>query len=142
MLAADQLAKALVIAELPPGKEIRVLGPVSLRQVRNTGSAFGLFSHNPVPVLMVSLLSFVLLLVFLYRWKILRYRVPLLGLGLIVGGAMGNIVDRVLRGSVVDFIDLGPWPVFNLADAAIVLGVILLVVTLLNEALRSRGRKV
>jgi signal peptidase II len=141
VLAADQLAKALVVARLSPGEEIRVLGPFVLRQVRNTGSAFGLFSSNPIPVLVASLASFLLLTLILYRWRLLRIRPSLLGLGLTVGGAVGNIVDRIFRGAVVDFIDIGPWPVFNLADVSIVLGVSLLVLVLFGEALKpERGR--
>lgn len=138
-LAVDQLIKALVVAELPTGKVIKLLGPITLRQVRNTGSAFGLFSSNPVPVLVASLVSFVILMIVMYRWRLLRYRLSLYGLGLIVGGSAANIVDRVFRGSVVDFIDIGPWPVFNLADVFIVVGIFLLVLVLFGETFRKEG---
>jgi signal peptidase II len=97
-----------------------------LTHVRNTGAAFGLL-HNQVPLLsMVTLFELVVL--YLFRQQINSLRIwGRLGATLIVAGALGNFYDRLVYGHVVDFLELPYWPVFNLADSAIVVGVALLV---------------
>ncbi|MDI7251490.1 MAG: signal peptidase II, partial [Actinomycetota bacterium] len=121
-LAADQVSKALVRWLLPLGKSLDV-GLFSLRQVRNPGTAFGLIRGQSLPFFLGSVALLLVLMLVLWRFRREEGRVFTAALGLIIGGALGNIVDRIALGAVVDFIDLRFWPVFNLADTAIVFGV-------------------
>lgn len=130
VVVADQLAKAWALRALR-GHAIHVVGSaVQLRLVRNTGSAFSL-ATGMAPLLAAVAVVLSIVVVAMGR----RERDPwlVLALGLVLGGALGNLADRlfrdpgVLRGAVVDFIDLGPWPTFNIADAAITVGAVLLV---------------
>jgi signal peptidase II len=134
----DQASKILVRRYLALGEEVRLFGGCGLRRVQNPGSAFGLFAGAPWPVAVVSLIVLFLLLWIL--WFKGPYRSILLqaGTGLICGGAVGNIIDRVFLGGVTDFIDLRVWPVFNLADTAIVVGIGLVMLALGGELLGGR----
>lgn len=150
VLLADQLTKAWVVANLPlyqPTDLVAWLAPVfSLTSIRNTGVAFGLFQGLGNLFAVFSVL--VLIGIFVFRRTIEAEDVwTHLSLGLVVGGAVGNnIIDRLLRGYVVDFLDvnfwpLQNWPVFNLADSAIVIGVgVLLVDSLLSGAPEAVAR--
>ena len=123
----DRISKTWVTKTLPLWSSRPLLGEmVYLTHARNTGAAFGLL-HGRTAVL--SLVSVILLLVlFLYR----RYFFNIglwgkIGLTLIIAGAVGNLFDRLVFGYVIDFIDLVFWPVFNIADSAIVAGACLLI---------------
>jgi signal peptidase II len=115
------------------------LGPVDLRLSFNSGTAFGL-GGGVAPVLVV--VAVVVLVVVLARGGLLAAAPSAVAAGLVLGGAVGNLLDRLfrgpgwLRGKVVDFVDLGWWPVFNLADSAIVVGAVLLVLVA-----RARDRR-
>jgi len=127
-LAADQLSKALVRIFLASGKEISLGGFGKITQVRNPGTAFGIIEGRSWPLFVASIVIFFILVAVLWRWGGPGTDFFQVGLGLIIGGAVGNIIDRIALGAVVDFIDLGfwpmrSWPVFNLADLAIVIGV-------------------
>ena len=125
-LGADQLTKAIVRAELATGDSKELPGPLDLVHVRNNGVAFGaLAGGGPIVALVVAAALGALLTYFA-----LNARRPLAWLptGLLVGGALGNIVDRIRLGAVTDFLKLPSWPAFNLADTAITVGVVLLVV--------------
>jgi signal peptidase II len=118
----DQLLKASVRASVAPGEKINVFFAVDLTNVRNTGVAFGALRGTPEElVLAITLGALAALLLFFA----LRRRTPLLWLpvGLVVGGAVGNLIDRLRLGAVTDFIDPWFWPAFNLADAAVVVGI-------------------
>jgi signal peptidase II len=142
VLVADQLSKAWVVANLPrhvPVDVIPGLQPIlSFTYLTNTGVAFGLM---PQMGDLFTVLAGVVIVAILYFYRTLEFHGPLvhLALGLQVGGALGNLVDRLFRGSVVDFLDVNfwpfqTWPVFNLADSAIVVGVfLLLIVTWVDE---------
>jgi signal peptidase II len=123
--AADQVTKWIVSSALGFGDAVAILGPFSIHHVRNTGIAFGLFSDATSAVIVVTGLAVAAMLVFFARTG---QRHPLLpvSLGLVLGGSVSNLVDRVRLGHVTDFLDFDYWPAFNLADTFIVVGVALL----------------
>ena len=120
-LIADQITKGLVVLTMSPGQSAPDGGFFRVTYVTNTGSAFGLFPHQTTFLIIASFVGIGALLVF-YRTNRVDSRLLRFCLGLQLGGAIGNLVDRVRLGHVVDFIDVGAWPVFNLADSAIVVG--------------------
>jgi len=128
VILADQGVKAIVSSTLQHGDPIDLLGGfVRLDYTRNSGAAFGIFqAAGPVFAGAAVAVSGGILL---YAWTA-HDKPPTMwiALGLILGGAIGNLVDRVHLGYVIDFIDLRWWPVFNLADSSIVLGIALLIV--------------
>jgi signal peptidase II len=126
VLALDQLTKHLVRHSIAPGEQVRFLPGVQFVRTSNHGVAFGLEAGNQVLVTILVGLALLALLVYFVTHATSR---PLIWLptGLLLGGALGNLLDRIRAGSVTDFIQLPlGWPPFNLADAAIVLGVVLL----------------
>ena len=135
VLVLDQLSKALAVTNLPLGSSSAFLpGLLSLQLVRNTGAAFSLFSGNPQLLGLVSLLVSIAVAVWIQK----QGRMTLtrsLGVGLLLGGALGNGLDRWRLGYVVDFLALVPvsFPVFNLADVAINLAVLCFAIELLGN---------
>ena len=130
VIAIDQLTKAIASSSLLLGQPVALLGDtVRLTMVHNTGAAFGLFPGSRVPFIVISLLA-IGVVVYLFLRETYRSLANRILLGCILGGAIGNLADRVRMGYVVDFIDLGVgslrWPVFNVADSAVTLGVIFL----------------
>ena len=138
----DQFTKALVLAFLEPYQAVEWAPFLSCVLVFNTGISFGLFAGETALLRRVliglALAVSVLLTSWLYKEKRLRVASAL---GLILGGAIGNVVDRIFRHAVVDFLDFHiggwHWPAFNLADSAITVGVVLYVFTSLRDQLRS-----
>jgi signal peptidase II len=127
VIAIDQLTKHAVEHSITPGEERRVLPGVELVNTRNRGVAFGLLpgKHDVVTVLIV--LALAVLLVYFARHA--SRRLIWLPTGMLIGGALGNIFDRVRDGSVTDFIKLPlGWPPFNVADASISIGIVILFV--------------
>lgn len=141
VVAGDQWVKALVARSLPPGTSVPVLpGLVSLTHTQNTGVAFGLFAG--ISPLITALAAVVLLaLLFSHRGRWLQTRAAGVGVALMAGGAIGNLLDRVRLGFVVDYIDFHVWPVFNLADAAIVVGAGLMVLVLARDGRPAHPRR-
>ena len=147
VLVFDQWTKVWVVANLPLYTPVDLLDwmtPIlSFTYVKNTGVAFGLF---PQLGQVFTVLQIVVILGIIYYQRTLPDEVLWLhlSLGLVVGGALGNLVDRILRGYVVDFLDvnfwpLQQWPVFNLADSAIVVGVtIMLIDSFFEEQVEQR----
>jgi signal peptidase II len=135
VLVLDQASKLWVVEALPYGGQKPVIpGFFHLVHTRNRGIAFGLFADGG-PGAQALLLTLIGLLLAFVVWQLCQHHGalgPRLGLGLILGGALGNLADRLLRGEVVDFLDFFVvlagkayhWPAFNLADAAITLGAI------------------
>jgi signal peptidase II len=128
VVALDQLTKQIVVARIEKGEPLDVLFGFELANVRNRGVAFGLLAGGKVPVLLLTLAAVALLVVY-FGMHVSRPGLWV-AVGLISGGALGNLADRVRSGSVIDFLDPPLWPAFNVADIAIVAGVALLVVTL------------
>ena len=126
-LLSDQLSKLFVVKNLYVGESMNILPFFNLVHVRNKGITFGLLSGSLQPIVFVILSLVVVGFLIDYARKNKNYR-PFLSL--IIGGAIGNIIDRIVYGSVVDFLDfhLGKhhWPAFNIADSAIVIGVFVL----------------
>jgi signal peptidase II len=127
-LVVDQVTKAIVTRALDRGEEDPVLPFLTLVNVRNDGVAFGIDAGGQAVVIVLISVALTGLLVYFVR----HAERPGLWLptGLLVGGALGNIVDRIREGAVVDFVKLPAWPAFNVADVAIVAGVIAFVVVL------------
>ena len=132
VVTADQLSKTWIRA-YPDRYE---LGFVRLTPVHNTGSAFGLFQGQSfiLTIVVAVGIAFILLAAFLiYRRFPLLVNAPnKIAFGLILGGAIGNLVDRLRFGQVTDFIDVGFWPVFNVADSAITVAAIIIAYSLLR----------
>jgi signal peptidase II len=131
VLALDQLTKWWAVTTLASGP-IDVFGStVQFALARNSGSAFSLF-QGFTPVLAVVAVIIIVVLIRMLRSASDRWTI--LGLALVLGGALGNLVDRLfrspgfLRGEVIDFISVGWWPTFNIADAALTVGVVLIIV--------------
>jgi signal peptidase II len=137
VVAVDQVTTSWAVHRLARGP-IHLIGPVSLRLGVNTGSAFGL-AQGWAPV--IGALAVVAIVVMLVASRRAHSDAVAVALGLVVGGAAGNLVDRVVRdyhGGVVDFIDLRYWPTFNVADAGITVGVIVLAWCLWRDSGRRR----
>src|SRR5215204_4244761 len=121
VLFVDQVLKRLVEGSMYLGESIPVIpGIVHLTYVKNDGGAFGILAGRGDVLLLASTMALAFVL-----WMLLEgptTRIMALGCGLILGGAVGNLLDRLTAGKVTDYVDLQVWPVFNAADAAIVLG--------------------
>jgi signal peptidase II len=125
IVALDQGTKALATSLVDRGDQVEVLPFLAFENVRNKGVAFGLGGDISAALIGVTIILLAGLLVFLaargdHGWHVW------LPAALLLGGALGNLADRVRDGAVIDFIDLPLWPTFNLADVAITLGVVLL----------------
>ncbi len=124
-MLADQITKHIVTDTLGLDQAEHVFGPLSIHHVQNSGIAFGLFSSATVGVTVVTGVAVVWMLAFFARSGA-RHPVLPAALGLLIGGSVSNLVDRVRLGHVTDFIDFRYWPAFNLADSFIVVGVVVL----------------
>ena len=128
VLVADQATKALIVDTMRRGEEDPILPALKLVNVRNEGVAFGIEAGGQT--LIVVLIAFALLALLLYFARHTAKPLMWLPVGLLLGGALGNIIDRVRIGAVVDFLKLPAWPAFNLADVAITVGVLSLIYVL------------
>jgi signal peptidase II len=136
-VTADQAVKALIRTTIDRGDEVRLILGIKLVNVRNSGIAFGFFSGGGAVLVIFAAAALAALLIFFARH---RDR-PLVWLptGLLIGGAAGNLIDRVREHGVTDFIDLPAWPAFNVADMAITFGVLTLLYVL--EGPPRHGRR-
>jgi signal peptidase II len=143
VLALDQLTKQLVVSNLAGRPPVDVIGSfVQLRYTTNSGGAFSLLTGAP---LFFGVMAMVIVGGIVYASRRAQPRSMLVALGLILGGALGNLTDRLLRdegllrGEVVDFVKVGIWPVFNVADSCVVVGGVLLAI-LLGRAEREQDQ--
>jgi signal peptidase II len=127
----DQVAKALVEAHLVPGEQVDVVGPLGLTLAHNNGVAFGLARGGGTALVALTVAALIFVGVLFARnptrpgmW---------IAVGLLAGGALGNLVDRVRADAVTDYVDFLSWPPFNLADVAVTLGVVILALSYLRE---------
>ena len=136
-VTGDQLTKHVVTSNLALDQSTHVIGPLSIHRVDNSGIAFGLFTSATAAVIVLTALAVFWMVVYFAR-RGARHPVIPAALGLLIGGSVSNLVDRVRLGHVTDFIDLRWWPAFNLADSFIVIGVAILVAALLGSDRRPK----
>ena len=140
-VAADQLTKHVVASQLPLEDEVKVLGPFTIHHVQNSGIAFGLFASATAAVIVLTTIAVVWMVVFFARSGARHPLLPI-AVGLLIGGSVSNLSDRVRLGHVTDFLDLRYWPAFNLADSFIVIGVAMLLGALVAADRAPRRRRV
>lgn len=132
----DHLTKWLVVQRLALDEQWPSSGPITIHHIRNKGAAFGLFPQLQTVFLVVAVIVSLYIIVAGPRFAAGLW--AQVTLGAILGGAIANAVDRFVQGYVVDFVDLHRWPVFNLADSAIVVGIIVAVLTFGRDDDRRR----
>lgn len=128
VLIADQASKALIRAELVLNESIPIIGNVfHLTYIENEGAAFGIFAGNRWFLIIISII--IMLALMGYRSRLTNR--PVLfesGAALILSGSIGNLIDRMMKASVTDFFDFMIWPIFNIADIAVTVGVVFLAI--------------
>ena len=137
VVVIDQISKIWIRSQLAVGQSLPETGWLRLTHVRNTGAAFGLFQGQSLPLTIVAFVGIAAILVYalvVYRGFPFLGNIPnRVALGLVLGGTVGNLVDRLSFGYVTDFIDFTIWPAFNIADSAVTVGVILFAYSLLRS---------
>jgi len=127
-VATDQAVKALVRSSIERGDGVDLILGIEIVNVRNRGIAFGMFSGGGIVLVLFAVVALTALLVFFIRHR--NRPLVWLPVGLLIGGATGNLIDRTREGAVTDFIDFPYWPAFNVADICITFGVISLLYVL------------
>ena len=135
----DQLSKLWIRNNLAPLESLPEVGFLRLTHVLNTGSAFGLLANQTFPLIIITILSLIIILLSL-RYLPSGATLSIISASLILGGAIGNLMDRLRFGYVTDFIDVRlwgnfHWPAFNIADAAITIGVFVFIYSLYRSGL-------
>jgi signal peptidase II len=129
IIALDQVTKYLIVNALSPYDSLEVFPFLHIVNVRNTGAAFGSFKSLGSSFFIIVAVAAIIFIVYL----LMKRAYNTFGLSLILGGAVGNLIDRVLYGQVVDFVDFSigsyHWPAFNVADSALTVGIILILMT-------------
>jgi signal peptidase II len=138
----DQLSKLWIRAHLALGESLPITGRLSLIHIRNTGSAFGLLANQSFLIIIIGIASLLVVLLFL-RYLSQVTTLSMVSIGLIWGGAVGNLIDRLRSGYVTDFIYFRlwgdfHWPAFNIADAAITVGVFVLIYSFYKSGVFSK----
>ena len=136
IIGADQAVKWVIRETIERGDAHAVVWPLKIVHVTNSGAAFGMFQGAGPLLVMTSVLGMVAIVVFLFNPSF-AHPLMRLGLALMLGGAVGNLIDRVKDGEVVDFIKVPNFPAFNVADSAITIGVLVLVWAMLREPQQS-----
>lgn len=116
----DQISKLIIVKNFYFGESVAIIKNVfHITYITNTGTAFGMFQKYGNILLVFSVVAIIVIATLIYKTN----SVPL---SLILGGAVGNLIDRIFRGSIVDFLDFCIWPIFNIADSAITIGITIL----------------
>ena len=126
VLLLDQSTKSVIVAWLDWGDSWPAEGLLRITHARNTGTAFSLFQGHSNILSLVAIFA-VAVLLWVYATTGAKSLILRIALGLQLGGALGNLIDRLQQGYVTDFLDVGPWPIFNVADSAISVGMVLMV---------------
>tara|TARA_B100000519_G_scaffold139910_1_gene121223 strand:- start:11999 stop:12478 length:480 start_codon:yes stop_codon:yes gene_type:complete len=126
IISLDQISKYIVIQNLKLGESVPNSGIFRFTHAQNTGTAFSLFQNQTDILTIVSFVAIVLI-IFIYLSIEKPSNYIYLSYGLLFGGAFGNLIDRIRLGYVTDFFDVGFWPIFNIADSAITIGIILMI---------------
>jgi len=137
IIGADQAVKWVIRETVERGDAHAVVWPLKIVHVTNSGAAFGMFQGAGPLLVMTSILGMAAIVVFLFNPSF-AHPLMRLGLALMLGGAVGNLIDRVKDGEVVDFIKVPNFPAFNVADSAITIGVLVLVWAMLREPQQSQ----
>jgi len=140
VVALDQVSKFFIRANMNLGQSIPEEGFFRITYGTNTGGVFGLFANQTFLITLTAIVGVAAILVY-SRYPLFNRVLVRIALGLLLGGAVGNLIDRIRLGEVVDFIDVGAWPVFNLADSAVVIGVILIIYYFLFGQKRGVGAR-
>ena len=135
VVALDQATKQLADSGVARGERVSVFPGLEIANTRNTGVAFGVFQGGGLILGVLIGLALLLLIAYFLRHSDVPYL--WLPVGMLLGGALGNLADRAREGAVIDFIDPVAWPAFNVADSCIVLGVILLLFVVERGARRT-----
>ena len=128
VIFADQLSKAIVRAEISRFDQVELILGIKFVHTRNTGVAFSMFSGGGPIVVIVACIALAALLIFFITH--MQTRLIWLPVGMLLGGAAGNLIDRVRIGAVTDFVKIPHWPAFNVADIAVTFGVLILIFVL------------
>lgn len=138
VIAADQLTKLWIETNLALGESIPETGFLRLTHIRNTGASFGMFQDQYMVLAVISVIGICIityLILFMYhRFQFLSVTSVKIGLGLMLGGMVGNLIDRLSSGYVTDFINFSFWPAFNVADSATVVGALTLAYSFIRLA--------
>jgi signal peptidase II len=145
VIAIDQLSKLWIVRNIPLNGILWDFGFLRIVHIQNTGAAFGIFRGHTMALIIVDFIGIfvILFLVFFLRrrWPFINRLPVLVGIGLILGGTIGNLIDRLRTGFVTDFIDFRVWPVWNMADTSVTVGTIILAYCLIFILGRSEARK-
>ena len=129
----DWASKIFILRNLSLNESVEIIKNIFyLTLVHNTGAAFGIFKNQTLFFIVVSILAVITIVIYIKKFSNISLAIKI-GLALILGGAFGNLVDRLCFGYVVDFLDFKIWPVFNIADSAITVGTFLLIVNLMTK---------
>jgi len=138
VVLVDQLSKTWIRDNLARGQSFFDAGFFQVVHVHNTGAAFGIFKGQSLALTIVAFVGIVVILFLVFslhrRWPFLDSMLVMSAIGLVLGGTIGNLIDRLRLGYVTDFIDFKVWPAFNVADSAVTVGVIILAYCILRSA--------
>ncbi len=133
VLIADQITKNIIMQRVPVNSSIEIIrGFLYITHVKNSGAAFGMFQNYTKILTIISIVAIVLIIILKTILK-LNFAFYNVSLGFILGGAVGNLIDRYFVGEVTDFINLTFLPVFNIADSSIVIGFCLIIILIIRE---------
>jgi len=138
VILADQLTKTWIRGSLARGQSLFDAGFFQIVHIHNTGAAFGIFKDQSLALTIVAFVGIVVILLLVFvlrrRWSFFDSMLVSSAIGLVLGGTVGNLIDRLRLGHVTDFIDFKVWPAFNIADSAVTIGVIIIAYCILTSA--------